>query len=185
MERQLQGLSGTPKPVNGRCHAETNGQACGMFMAYASPSSGGRNRASPEALLSGSTRRNGHLAIIYICKKAFALMLVAALPLLPGTARGSDANRSSFTVLSEGATTCGEFIAQPAMQAVRMEWVLGYISGRNREAISPREKLIGSSFQRTDTVISWLQSYCQSHSLETLITAADDLRADFQRHEGR
>ena len=34
-------------------------------------------------------------------------------------------------ILSEGATTCGEFTTQAEMQASRMEWVLGYISGIN------------------------------------------------------
>ena len=102
------------------------------------------------------------------------------------TALGFDVTAAPFWSLSEGATTCGEFIAQPGtMQAVRMEWVLGYISGRNREAISPRERSVGSSLQQTDTVIGWLQSYCRSHSLDPLFTAADALRADFQRHEGR
>jgi hypothetical protein len=66
-----------------------------------------------------------------------------------------------------------------------MEWVLGYISGRNREDVLPRERLVGSSFQRTDTVIAWLQNYCRSHSLDFLMAAADNLRADFQRHERR
>jgi hypothetical protein len=115
--------------------------------------------------------------------RVFALVVVVLL--LHGAARGQDVNRSPFYTLSEGATTCGEFIAQPAMQAVRTAWVLGYISGRNREAISPRERLIGSSFQQPATVLAWLQSYCQSHSLDTLLVAADELRADFQRHERR
>src|SRR5215469_13308152 len=103
--------------------------------------------------------------------------------LLPYAAHAFDVNRDRFYVLSEGATTCGEFVAQPQMQTIRMEWVLGYISGRNREAASPRDRLIGHSFERTDTVLGWLQSYCQTHSLNTLVNAADDLRADFRRHE--
>jgi hypothetical protein len=118
-----------------------------------------------------------------INSRVFALVVVALL--LPGTACGQDVKRSPFYTLSEGATTCGEFIAQPAMQAVRVAWVLGYISGRNREAISPRERFIGSSFQQPATVLGWLQSYCQSHSLDPLLVAADELRADFQRHERR
>jgi hypothetical protein len=117
--------------------------------------------------------------------KSFAVVLLAVALSLPGTVRGLDVNLSPFFTLSEGATTCGEFIAQPTMQTVRMAWVVGYISGRNREAISPRERTIGSSFQQPATVIGWLQSYCQSHSLEPLTAAADALRADFQRHEGR
>jgi hypothetical protein len=110
-------------------------------------------------------------------------VLAAAAIVAPDTAHALDVNRAPFQVLSEGATTCGEFVAQPWMQSARMEWVLGYISGRNREAISPGDRAIGSSFQQPETVIAWLQNYCRVHSLDVLIDAADHLRADFQRHE--
>jgi hypothetical protein len=111
---------------------------------------------------------------------SLTVVVVATALFLPGTARGVELE---WLVLSDGATTCGEFIAEPGMQTVRMEWVLGYISGRNREAASPHDRFIGRSFQQPATVIGWLQSYCRLHSLDTLAKAADDLRADFQRHE--
>jgi hypothetical protein len=111
--------------------------------------------------------------------------LAAVTIFLPFAARALDVNREPFYILSEGATTCGEFVAQPQTQTIRMSWVLGYVSGRNREAASPRDRLIGRSFERTDSVLGWLQSYCQAHSLDTLVNAANDLRADFQKHEGR
>jgi len=85
-------------------------------------------------------------------------VLLATAFFLPGTADGLDVE---WLMLSEGATTCGEFIAEPGMQNVRMEWVLGYISGRNREATSSRDRFIGRSFQQPATVIGWLQSYCR------------------------
>lgn len=113
------------------------------------------------------------------------LALVAAIILFPFAAHALDANHEPFNILSEGASTCGEFIAEPQMQTIRMEWILGYISGRNKEAALPRDRLIGRSFERTNTVLGWLQSYCQTHSLNILVKAADDLRADFQKHEGR
>jgi hypothetical protein len=115
---------------------------------------------------------------------ALCCVLVVATFFLPGAATALDVNRAPFRTLSEGATTCGEFVAEPWMQSARMEWVLGYISGRNRESSSPDERNIGSSFQEPATVIAWLQNYCQAHSLDRLLNAADHLRADFQRHEG-
>jgi hypothetical protein len=111
------------------------------------------------------------------------VLAVATAFFLPGTARGLDVNNAEWLMLSEGATTCGEFIAEPGMQTVRMEWVLGYISSRNREATSSRNRFIGRSFQQPATVIGSLQSYCRLHSLDVLVKAADDLRAHFQRHE--
>src|SRR5437764_12556041 len=105
-------------------------------------------------------------------------IFIAVALFAPHTVHGSDVNREPFRTFGEGGTTCGEFIAQPGiMQTVRMEWVLVYISGRNREAALPRERDIGTSFQQPATVIGWLQSYCRSHSLDTLISAADNLRA--------
>src|SRR5690242_11686961 len=115
--------------------------------------------------------------------KSFLVVLAVALS-APDAARGFDVNRAPFQPVGEAATTCGEFIAQPGnMQIMRMEWVLGYISGRNREATSPSERLIGSSVQQSDTIIAWLRNYCQTHSLDMLISAADHLRTDLQRHE--
>lgn len=117
--------------------------------------------------------------------KAWPVAVILALIFAAlSNARALDVNNAPALVLSEGATTCGEFIAEPNMQTVRMEWVLGYLSGRNREAASPRERYVGRSFQQPATVIGWLKNYCQSHGLDILNKAADDLRADFQRHEG-
>lgn len=93
-----------------------------------------------------------------------SLAVVATALFLPGIAHGLE---GEWVVLSEGATTCGEFIAEPGMQTSRMEWILGYISGRNREATSPHDRFIGRSFQQPATVIGWLQGYCRLHSLDT------------------
>ena len=73
------------------------------------------------------------------------LALVVAIILFPFAAHALDANREPFYILSEGATTCGEFTTEPETQTIRMEWILGYISGRNREAALPRDRLIGRS----------------------------------------
>jgi hypothetical protein len=129
--------------------------------------------------------RLGNRAMPKHTRSASLTALAAATIFLPVAAHALDLNHEPFYALGEGATTGGEFVAQPQMQTIRMEWVLGYISGRNREAASQRDRLIGRSFERTDTVLGWLQSYCQAHSLDTLVKAADDLRADFQRHEER
>jgi hypothetical protein len=114
------------------------------------------------------------------------LVVVSAVLAVSTSALAVDRTDPGFEILSEGATTCGEYIAQPATRGARMEWVLGYISGRNREAASPRERMIGTSFDKPATIDGWLLSYCQSHSLDTMNQAADDLRADFlKREQGR
>jgi hypothetical protein len=109
-------------------------------------------------------------------------LLFAMLSIAPSVHAGDTIN-TPFLALSEGATTCGEYIAQPTARVSRMEWVMGYISGRNREAASPRERNIGTSYYKAETIDGWLLSYCQTHSLDVLVKAADDLRAAFQRRE--
>jgi hypothetical protein len=132
----------------------------------------------PYAVLRASARMR-HLCPLFII---FLIIVVPAWP--------QSASPPTVIILSEGMTTCGEFTAQPEMQVVRMEWVLGYISGVNaglsRTAdAAPTERMAGRSFQQTATAIGWLQSYCYAHPLEVLATAAEQLRRDFIRHERR
>lgn len=116
------------------------------------------------------------------------VMLLATAYLCSVPANAQNKMLGSVEILSEGMTTCGEFTAQPAMQEVRMEWVLGYISGVNAGvARTPGsdtiERMAGQSFQRTATAIGWLQSYCSGHPLEIMGSAAEALRTDLIRHE--
>jgi len=91
-------------------------------------------------------------------------------------------SQEPYMVLSDGASTCGEYVAEPQNRELRVEWVLGYISGLNAGATG-MGRLAGKSFQKPSTVDGWLQSYCTSHSLDTLVSAAMALRADFLKHE--
>ena len=43
----------------------------------------------------------------------------------------ANAQQRDTMILSEGMSTCGEYIAEPAKQGIRVAWVLGYISGAN------------------------------------------------------
>ena len=88
----------------------------------------------------------------------------------------------TIMILSEGQSACGAYIAQPDMQAVRVSWVLGYISGVNSRSPAT-EALAGRSFQIPATVIEWLQSYCASHPLDIMAVAAEALRRDFLAQE--
>jgi hypothetical protein len=98
------------------------------------------------------------------------------------TAVAADQRDASFYVLSEGNATCGEFIAQPEMKSVRLAWVLGYLSGRNREA-QGAERMIGTSLKMPATTLAWLDHYCAGHALDVLFIAADKLRAEALKHE--
>jgi hypothetical protein len=116
-----------------------------------------------------------------------SLLLPFAVLAVSANAQASNIiDNTPSLVLSDGATTCGEYIAEPDVRTLRAAWVLGYISGRNRQAISPQDRMIGTSFDKPAALKGWLLNYCQSHSLDDLNRAADDLRAEFlKREQGR
>jgi hypothetical protein len=112
-----------------------------------------------------------------------ALISILGIITSPSSSQALDINEAPLVVLGEGSTTCGEFTANPSIQIAMTQWVLGYISGRNREGRTPDGRTIGYSLRNPSTALSWLQSYCNSHSLDLLVKAAEDLRNDFQKHE--
>jgi hypothetical protein len=118
------------------------------------------------------------------CRRNWDFPLFAISICLGLIPRFGNSTPVQVAILSEGASTCGEYIQEPQKQAIRMEWVLGYISGVNSRTSLP-ESTAGSSFQMPATVIGRLQSYCSSHPLEIMATAAEALRRDFLNHERR
>ena len=116
-------------------------------------------------------------------RRAFLFVMSLCLITNPqlGDAQGNSSSHP-FMILSEGLSTCGEYTSEPEKQAIRVEWVLGYISGGNSCAPLP-ETMVGSSFQMPATVFGWLQSYCTSHPLNIMAAAAEALRRDFRNHE--
>jgi hypothetical protein len=114
---------------------------------------------------------------------AAGVVAIVAFTAPSSAGAAEDRDKLPFYVLSEGTATCGEFTAEPHMQTVRMSWVLGYISGRNREAPKGQRFAGSGSPLMPGTVLGWLQSYCASHALAALPNAVDALRADLQAHE--
>jgi hypothetical protein len=87
-------------------------------------------------------------------------------------------------ILSNGQITCGEFLSDnPQTQSADAEWVLGYISGRNRES-PPGSRFVGTSFRTPESITAWLQNYCRTHALNEFIQAADALRDELLQREG-
>jgi hypothetical protein len=100
-------------------------------------------------------------------------------------AAASNPRDAPFFAVGDATTTCGEFTAQPEATEKRLDWVLGYISGRNREALGSERETGDPSLKMPATVLGWLESYCGSHALDTLIFAADRLRSETIKREGR
>jgi hypothetical protein len=91
-----------------------------------------------------------------------------------------------FLFLSNGQDSCGEFLAgSPEHQQIDVEWILGYISGVDSRGATPSERPVGSSFGDGAAVAAWVQEYCRSHALDYIPQAAEALRNEFARREGR
>jgi hypothetical protein len=121
---------------------------------------------------------------VEIVRQLSAAVLAIVLSNPTSLAKAASPSDRTYMVLSNGQVECGEFLSDnPLSQKADVEWVLGYISGRNREA-SQGSRMAGVSFKRPEAVLVWLQDYCRTHSLDLLVDAADGLRAEFLRREG-
>jgi hypothetical protein len=86
-----------------------------------------------------------------------------------------------FLALSDGGTSCGEYLTSGRGDQVHMEeWILGFISGLNAGSAGPRRS-IGDGYD-VNAIPGWLRSYCSAHALDTLTKAALALRKDFADH---
>ena len=107
-----------------------------------------------------------------------ALALAAAGPAL---AQNDPPGSQGFLALSDGVTSCGEYLTSGAGDQTHMEeWILGFISGLNAGSTGPRRS-IGDGYD-VNAIPGWLRSYCSAHALDTLTKAALALRKDFADH---
>jgi hypothetical protein len=111
-----------------------------------------------------------------------ALLSVVALP-VPSLAGSFPPGDQTFSVLSDGATTCGEFVAANQNdRAGMLEWVFGFLSGLNAGSAG-KMRYVGHTMRAPQTVSVWLTSYCEQHALDNLTGAALALRVDYIAHE--
>ena len=89
-------------------------------------------------------------------------------------------------VLSNGQDSCGEFLAgNPQHQQLDLVWILGFISGANSRGATASEREVGSSYRDPFAVQAWVQQYCRTHAFDYLPQAAEALRNEFAKREGR
>jgi hypothetical protein len=95
-------------------------------------------------------------------------------------------------VFGQGMNSCGAWTQARQTRSVSAglsaQWVAGFLSGMNSQfnlTSSPDpqdDPLLGTDF---DGLMAWIDNYCRSHPLETIIAAAlklmDELRARAQR----
>jgi hypothetical protein len=80
----------------------------------------------------------------------------------------------NFTALGHGNNSCGEWLAGiPSSHLVMQSWVLGFVSAYN--VYGPDSS--GNLTAGTDSngLFAWVDNYCQTHPLDSLAQAADQL----------
>jgi len=88
--------------------------------------------------------------------------------------------------LSNGQDSCGEFLAgNPQHQQLDVAWILGFISGADSRGATASEREVGSSLRDPFAVQAWVQQYCRTHAFDYLPQAAEALRNEFAKREGR
>ena len=120
-------------------------------------------------------------------KRVGAIAVGAVIGALPATAQISHpAPNAMFEILSNGQDSCGEFLAGgQSHQVLDAMWILGYITGADSRGVTVSDRAVGTSFRDGGGVIAWLQQCCRQHGLNVMVAAAEALRDEFARREGR
>lgn len=86
-------------------------------------------------------------------------------------------------ILSYGQDTCGSFVqASPAAKQLYLSWVVGFITGENMLAVG-EWRLIGQHWN-SGAFLTWLNTYCTAHPLESFLSGAQALRESERIQEG-
>jgi hypothetical protein len=111
--------------------------------------------------------------------------VVAGMCVLPASAQ-INSSKGTAAVLSNGQNSCGEFLAGDRQsQAINLSWILGYITGANSRGQAANDRSVGGSFRDPEAATAWVQQYCRSHAFDYVFQAAEALREEFAKREGR
>jgi hypothetical protein len=113
------------------------------------------------------------------------IVTLAVVMLIVANFQASTQGGEAKMVFGQGINSCGAWTqarqTRPANAGLSAQWVAGFLSGMNVEAISP-DALGGTDF---DGLMGWVDNYCKSNPLETIINAAlmlmKELRSRAQR----
>jgi hypothetical protein len=98
-------------------------------------------------------------------------------------AGGSVAMGEVASVIAFDDATCGAWTAEHRLNSRKSAqyeaWTFGYLSGW-----SVTTTVAGNPLAKTDSagIIKWINNYCVAHPLDKLITAADHLIDELQKH---
>jgi len=103
--------------------------------------------------------------------------------LLTSTINGCVAQGQPVTILSSGGNQCGEYVAAPAAsKAIYLAWTVGFLSGANWEDSAERRS-IGEGW-KSDSIMLWLDGFCQRRPLSLFATGAECLREALAEEQG-
>ena len=99
---------------------------------------------------------------------------LAALAILVAFTPPAAAASSQYVILGVGSRPCGSWLQVRSQalpdSAVLQSWVLGYITSVNANLLSVNQDVTGGAV--SETLFSWIDSYCAAHPLDSLARAA-------------
>ena len=108
-------------------------------------------------------------------RRASTFLAICAVAML---ALAFDVNAAPFYSIGYTYRLCVQFLSDNYLQqTIELEWMLGYITGRNREASNISERILGHGLGDINADFVWLKRYCGEHPFAPLYVAADALRA--------
>jgi hypothetical protein len=99
------------------------------------------------------------------------LLIVLAVLLFSSSARA----QGTYRAVGEGGVSCGTWTAERANNPAELywlsesAWVLGFLSGVGYEGAGDVDPLRGVDAKGVE---AWLDNYCRTHPLQTLVDAA-------------
>jgi len=79
-------------------------------------------------------------------------------------------------IIGEGTKSWGAWTKQRQARGARsqgmLNWVFGYVSGKNANGLAQRDFLTRTD---ADRIVAWIDNYCQSYPLATIEGAASKL----------
>jgi len=117
--------------------------------------------------------------------KTLALAILLGASALPANAGSSNDGSANFVIRGAGGYPCGQWVhdhessGRDARKLAQIDeaWLSGFLTGYNKWGGGGREDVLDNSEDISEAT-SWVTNYCETHSSDSIQTAASALIAD-------
>ena len=116
----------------------------------------------------------------------YKLITMAAIALIATGVATDSVSAAPIWVVGAGTASCGTWLAHRSPgdpnSAQFDAWVTGYVTGVNQFADEDGDV---TGHQDSDGMIAWVTTYCTSHPLDKIATAAGHLVLELQKRKSK